>query len=248
MGALFGIAIALGLGSSLHCLGMCGPIAFVLPLNRTSSVTKLVGTIAYSIGRVSTYALLGALFGLIGKSFELIGLLQLMSIVFGVAIILTVVFPRMITKFAPINTSYLKFNNYIQQKLGYFLKNKSTSALFTIGLFNGLLPCGMVYMALTGSLVYGTVVNGMLFMIFFGLGTIPAMGIAAYFSNAISVTLRQKFQKAVPYVMVIFGALIIIRGLNLNIPYLSPEVKVNAQKEVTMSCCSAKEKTCEMVE
>jgi sulfite exporter TauE/SafE len=248
METLFGIAILLGLGSSLHCLGMCGPIAFILPLNRTSTASKLTGTLAYSLGRVLTYAMLGAAFGLIGKSFQIMGVLQVMSVVFGVLIILVVIFPRMITKIAPVNRGYLKFNNYIQNKLGYFLKNKSASALFSIGLLNGLLPCGMVYMALMGSLAYGSVLEGMLFMTFFGLGTIPAMGTATYFSTAISASLRQKFQKAVPYVMVIFGALIIIRGLNLNIPYLSPEVKVNEKKEVTMSCCSAKEKTCDVEE
>lgn len=245
METLIGVAVLLGLGSSLHCLGMCGPIAFVLPLNRSSFGTKISGTLAYNLGRVVTYAILGAVFGFIGKSFELMGILQIMSVVFGALIILAVIFPRLITRLAPVNRGYLRFNNFIQKKLGYFLKNKSASALFTIGLLNGLLPCGMVYMALMGSLVYGSVSEGVLFMVFFGLGTIPAMGTATYFSNAISSGLRKKFQKAVPYVMVVFGALIIIRGLNLNIPYLSPQVKMNAEKEVTMSCCS-KAKTCDV--
>jgi uncharacterized protein len=247
MWVLIGIAFALGIGSSLHCAGMCGPIAFMLPLNRSTVWTKLTGILSYSLGRVSTYILLGALFGVIGQSFEVIGILQIMSVVFGALIILAVVFPRILSKLSNSNAWYLKFNNWIQGKLGAFLKKKSSSALFTIGLLNGLLPCGMVYVALAGSLAYGSVTSGMLFMFVFGLGTVPAMALAAYFSTSISATLRQKFQRAVPFVMVVFGALILIRGLNLNIPYLSPEVKVNTKKEVTMSCC-AKTKACEKSE
>jgi len=243
MWVLIGIAFALGIGSSLHCMGMCGPIAFILPLNRATFWTKLTGILSYSIGRVSTYVILGALFGIIGQSFEVIGILQIMSVAFGALIILAVIFPRILSKLSNSNAWYLRFNNWIQGKLGSFLKKKSTSALFTIGLLNGLLPCGMVYVALAGSLVYGSVTNGMLFMAVFGLGTVPAMALAAYFSTSISAALRQKFQRVVPYVMVVFGALILIRGLNLNIPYLSPAVKVNQKKEVTMSCCS-KTKVC----
>jgi uncharacterized protein len=79
MWVLIGIAFALGMGSSLHCMGMCGPIAFMLPLNRSTVWTKLTGILSYSFGRVSTYILLGALFGVIGQSFEVIGILQIMS-------------------------------------------------------------------------------------------------------------------------------------------------------------------------
>jgi uncharacterized protein len=246
MWVLIGIAFALGLGSSLHCMGMCGPIAFMLPLNRTSGWTKLGGIVSYSFGRVLTYMLLGAIFGLIGQSFEVIGVLQVMSIVFGALIVLSVVFPRILSRLSSSNSWYLRFNNWIQSKLGLFLKQKSSAALVLIGGLNGLLPCGMVYVALAGSLAYGSIGDGMVFMFFFGLGTVPAMAAAAYFSTSISAAMRQKFQRAVPYVMVVFGLLILIRGLNLNIPYLSPEVKVNNQKEVTMSCCS-KSKDCKSV-
>jgi uncharacterized protein len=247
MTALLSIAVLLGIGSSLHCLGMCGPIALILPLNRKNVQTKLVGTFSYSIGRIITYGILGGIFGLIGKSFELMGVLQIMSIVFGILIIIGVLFPRITSRIAPLNRSYLRFNNVIQQKLGSFLKLKSSSALFGIGLLNGLLPCGMVYTALMGSLVYGSISNGVLFMVFFGLGTLPAMAIATYYASSISTTLRQKFQKAVPYVMLVFGALIVIRGLNLNIPYFSPKIEVNEKHETTVSCCS-KAKECKIQE
>jgi uncharacterized protein len=198
MTALLSIAVLLGIGSSLHCLGMCGPIALILPLNRKNVQTKLVGTFSYSIGRIITYGILGGIFGLIGKSFELMGVLQIMSIVFGILIIVGVLFPRITSRIAPLNRSYLRFNNVIQQKLGSFLKQKSSSALFGIGLLNGLLPCGMVYTALMGSLVYGSISYGVLFMVFFGLGTLPAMAIATYYASSISTTLRQKFQKQFP--------------------------------------------------
>ncbi len=90
---MFTTAIALGLLGSFHCLGMCGPIAFVLPLDRDRTIVSITQTFLYHLGRLISYASIGLLFGLFGKGLYLTGLHQNLSIVVGVLMILAVVLP-----------------------------------------------------------------------------------------------------------------------------------------------------------
>ena len=94
--------------------------------------------------------------------------------------------------------------------------------MFLIGAANGLLPCGMVYFAIAGALAAGSVVHGVLFMASFGLGTFPLMMLLSYFGFIINISLRNKIRKAVPYFMAAIAILLILRGMNLGIPYISP--------------------------
>ena len=110
----------------------------------------------------------------------------------------------------------------IKSSLGKQFKNKSYTSFFTIGLLNGFLPCGMVYVALFGAIAMQNEVFGVLYMILFGLGTIPMMSSVVYFNSFLSVKARNKIQRVIPYVGVIIGVLFILRGLGLGIPYVSP--------------------------
>lgn len=233
MNVLIFTAVALGLASNLHCMGMCGPIAFALPVNNENSFTKSIGILIYNLGRIITYIILGALFGLFGKGLQAAGVMQIVSIVLGVLIILYVFVPGVLQKFQVSNMWYVKFNSYIKSKLGSRLTKKSNFSLLILGLLNGLLPCGMVYMAIFGALEFGGLQNGMLFMLFFGIGTLPAMIGLPFVAQSISQAFRKKFINAVPYVMVVFGLLFILRGMNLNIPYLSPPMNKTEVKD----CC-----------
>lgn len=93
-----------------------------------------------------------------------------------------------------------------------------------MGMANGLLPCGMVYIAIAGALSTADVVSGVLFMAFFGAGTLPAMMMISYFGKMISLSARSSMRKAVPYFVAVMGILLILRGLNLGIPFISPEM------------------------
>lgn len=238
--ALISIAFILGLSSSLHCVGMCGPIAMILPIQQARPSEKIVKTFVFHAGRILVYATLGAIFGLLGQSFQLMGLLQTISIVFGAIIIVGVVFPRVFSKFQFFNRLHLKINGFVHGSFGQLIKRKSTISLFLLGMVNGLLPCGAVYFALLGSLVYGGLFEGALFMAVFGLGTLPAMATITYFASTISISLREKFRKASPIILVLFGALFIVRGMNLNIPLISPKVEITETGETEVSCCSKK--------
>lgn len=228
-------ALIMGLAGSFHCVGMCGPIAFALPLNRSTSLTKTIGILFYNLGRISTYVFLGTILGVFGKGLKLAGILQQVSIGIGVLIILSILVPSIMKRISFTSTYYLKFNNWVKNKLGKRLVKQSNTSLLVLGLLNGLLPCGMVGVAMVGSVAYGSAVSGALFMLLFGLGTFPMMFALPYFSSSISGVVRTKMTRIIPYVMVLFGILFILRGLNLDIPFVSPPMSEDGT--AVKSCC-----------
>lgn len=215
-------AFIFGLISSFHCVGMCGPIAMMLPVDRKNEAKRVVQISLYHLGKLTAYGLLGLIFGLLGKSFYLAGLQQQLSIILGILMIVVAVVPEKI--FAKYNFSkpVYKIITKIKSSLGQHFKNKSYRSLFTIGLLNGFLPCGMVYVAIFGAIAMQSVSLGILYMILFGIGTIPLLTAIVYLSNIFSFSFRKTIQNMIPIVAILIGMLFIIRGLGLDIPYLSP--------------------------
>ncbi|WP_316634104.1 sulfite exporter TauE/SafE family protein [uncultured Flavobacterium sp.] len=215
-------AFILGLISSLHCIGMCGPIAMMLPVDRRNEAKRVTQIITYHLGRLTAYATIGLIFGLLGRGFFLAGLQQKMSIFIGVAMIIVVLIPEKIFSKYNFSKPVYKVISKIKSSLGNQFKKKTYKSLFTIGLLNGFLPCGMVYVALFGAIAMQSASFGVLYMILFGLGTMPLMTIVVYINSLIKLPFRNKIQKAIPYVAIIIGILFILRGLGLGIPYISP--------------------------
>jgi sulfite exporter TauE/SafE len=214
-------ALLLGLLGSLHCIGMCGPIALALPLQRKSTGALLSGIFIYNFGRASTYALLGALSGLAGSALKWAGGQQTLSITAGI-IILLALFAGAYGKRIKITSPFAKWFSAIRNALGKLFKRKRSDALLLIGILNGLLPCGLVYAALGGAAATGSLLNGALFMFIFGIGTIPVLSFLSFAGTKISFSLREKMRKAVPVFVGIMALLLIVRGLGLGIPYVSP--------------------------
>lgn len=215
-------AVILGLVSSLHCVGMCGPIAMMLPIDRQNKTRKTLQIILYHLGRLSSYGILGLIFGLIGRSLYLAGVQQQLSIVIGIIIISVAVIPERI--FARYNFSKPIYRaiSYVKSSLGKQFKNRSNKSIFSIGILNGFLPCGMVYVALFGALAMQNALYGILFMVLYGLGTIPLMSLVVYFSSFIKDSLGKNLSAVIPVVTVCIGVLFVLRGLGLNIPFVSP--------------------------
>ena len=219
------IALMLGLASSLHCVGMCGPIAFSLGINPENKLDFTFRNLTYQLGRVTTYSVLGALLGVIGYGVSFAGLQNPLSIGVGILMILMALLPKNLGAENLGMKPFSRLMYQIKSGLGKFLRKKNYSSLYITGLLNGLLPCGAVYGALTGSMAMGGVWKGALFMVFFGLGTIPLMFASVLAGNVVSLQTRQKIVKTLPYLMIFLGILFILRGLNLNIPYISPTVE-----------------------
>lgn len=215
-------ALIFGLISSFHCIGMCGPIAMMLPVDHQNSSKKTIQIFTYHVGRLTAYALIGLVFGLIGKGLFVAGMQQKLSIFIGVAIILVILIPEKVLANYNFSKPAYRLISKIKSRLGNQFKNKSYQSLFTIGLLNGFLPCGMVYVALFGAMAMQSLAFGTLYMILFGLGTIPLMTAVVYIKDFIPIPFRNKVQKIIPYVGVLIGTLFILRGLGLGIPYVSP--------------------------
>lgn len=216
-------ALVLGLLGSLHCLGMCGPIAFMLPLDRNNKAKKLMQMIIYHFGRALAYASMGLVFGLLGKGLYLFGFQQKLSILIGVVMIVLVLMPGQYLKRFGVAKPIYRVLGKLKSRLGNELKKKTADTFLTIGFLNGFLPCGLVYMALLGAIALGNPWEGALYMTLFGVGTIPLMTSAVYFSSFLKGETRRFAQKLVPVFVIIIGALFILRGMGLGIPYVSPK-------------------------
>lgn len=215
-------AFILGLLGSLHCVGMCGPIAFMLPIDRSHSIKKIGQISIYHVGRLLSYGLLGLIFGLVGKGLYLFGLQQQLSILIGALMIIIVILPYKTFNKYNLSRPLYKLISNVKSGLGKAMKRKTADTFLTIGFLNGFLPCGLVYMAVFGSLATANAYAGSLYMLLFGLGTIPLMTSAIYLGKFINSKVKQRIQKAVPVFVIIIGALFILRGLGLGIPYISP--------------------------
>jgi uncharacterized protein len=86
-------ALLLGLLGSFHCVGMCGPIAFMLPVSRDNKLKKIFQIFLYHIGRLLAYSTIGLAFGVVGKSLNLFGFQQQLSIFIGALMILIILLP-----------------------------------------------------------------------------------------------------------------------------------------------------------
>lgn len=228
-------AFILGLLGSFHCVGMCGPIAFVLPVSREHTLKKFFQIFLYHFGRLTAYALIGLAFGLVGKSLYLFGLQQQLSIAVGILMIAVIIIPSKTFSKYNFSKPLYRVLGKIKSSMGAALKKKTPDTFLTIGFLNGFLPCGLVYMAVFGAIASGEFLQSSLYMIFFGLGTIPLMTTAVYFSSMLNGAIKNKISRIIPVFVVIIGMLFIIRGMGLNIPYLSP-APVTEMVSASASC------------
>jgi uncharacterized protein len=222
---LFLTAFLTGLFGSFHCAGMCGPIAFALPGKNTEGASYYIGRLLYNLGRLSSYGLLGSILGTFGLGLQLAGLQQGISIGVGILIILMVLYQQFFNKGISLNP-FSFFSSGLIQKL---FASKSKFSLYLIGVINGFLPCGFVYIALLGASATQGIWEGALFMVLFGLGTLPMMYGVSILGQFLSSSVRSKLNKLSPYFAVLIACLFILRGLNLGIPYVSPKIADDKQ-------------------
>lgn len=219
-------ALSLGFLGSFHCVGMCGPIALMIPVKRTSIVSIVSGGLMYNTGRLVTYGVMGLLFGFLGQGFVFAGWQSGLSVVLGICIMLFLLLPGF-SKFKIPLGPFMHLLENLKSTIRSLFGVHTYSSLFLIGLLNGLLPCGLVYLGITGSMATGNAAKGALFMMVFGLGTFPAMLTVSLLKDYISIRFREGIRKAVPVFVGTMALLLILRGMDLGIPYISPSVEID---------------------
>lgn len=221
-------AFILGLVGSLHCAGMCGPLALALPAVKRSGPGFVLGRVAYNGGRLITYCALGLVFGLAGRTLWLAGVQRWVSIGLGALLLAGLLASRRLALWQPIT----RLVEHVKSHMASLLRQRSLLSLGLLGLLNGLLPCGLVYVACAGATATGSVLAGAQYMAAFGLGTVPMLLAISLFGRLVPITLRLKLRQAIPVSVFLLAALLILRGLALGIPYLSPDLAAGAA-----SCC-----------
>jgi len=221
-------AFMLGLAGSAHCAGMCGPLALALPPAGNTTPGYVLGRVAYNAGRIVTYCALGIVFGLAGWTFLLAGLQRWVSIALGVALLLGLFASRRLALARPVTSAV----NQLKASMSVLLRRRSFAALAVLGLLNGLLPCGLVYVACAGAAATGGILAGAQYMAAFGIGTVPMMLAISLSGNMVPTSLRLKLVKTIPVCVFLLASLLILRGMSLGIPYLSPNMSAGGA-----SCC-----------
>jgi sulfite exporter TauE/SafE len=231
----FTMALLMGFTGSLHCAGMCGPIMWVLPFQLFTGYRKILALTLYHAGRISVYALLGIILHSFRSLFEP-RLQQYVSVALGISLLIIG-----ILSFLPNNS--LKLNMpwaaYVKKHLGRVVGRPHMGMITLSGILNGLLPCGLVYMALSASVTATSPAQSALMMYAFGLGTMPMLLSITLLKARLSFLKTNHIRKMIPVVVFSFGCLFVLRGMNLGIPYLSPKVVVSCH-EIKSSCCHKK--------
>ncbi len=237
MFSIFISAFFLGIISNLHCVGMCGPIILAIPFSKKDKTSKIAGIIEYHFGRIFTYALLGFLIGLIGLGFKIIGYLQILSLASGIGIIIYA-WRKHLTALLNKKNIGIPFFSFFSSKMGTLFKKEVSFKFLLLGILNGLLPCGMVYTGLITAVSTGSPIYSAYTLFFFGLGTLPGLILFSFYSDKITHLFRKRINRLLPFLITIIGILILIRGLNIKIPYLSSSFDFNEEtKEIKLEEC-----------
>ena len=218
IGVLPYLALTMGLMSSFHCIGMCGPIALALPIQKGSKWQQFVGLFIYNSGRALTYSMLGAFIGVFGTSIALMGYLKYVSILAGILMLTFVLWPSYLNRFLHPPKVWQQAINQVKKRMSGLLKSRKLTGFFFLGSSNGLLPCGLVYLALISSVATGSVYGSALYMLFFGLGTLPAMMAVGFFKNWFTPTLRTRFHQITPIFIAVAGIWLLVRGVLIEYP------------------------------
>ncbi len=219
----------------MNFVGFFGPFALAVASGGPVSGKMYWSALSYNTGRIITYGFLGLLFGFVGQGLLVAGVQQKISIISGLLILLLVLLPKKWKHRLGLNFSLYEIPLF-KKLFSKNVQNNSYGSRFIIGLLNGLLPCGMVYIAVAAALAQSTIMHAVLYMVLFGLGTFPAMLLVFISGRLLKERFKNALLKKAPLIISLVAVLFIFRGLALGIPYISPKVESH-DKHVKAACC-----------
>lgn len=210
---MFITALVIGFLGSLHCAGMCSPLAIAVT---NLSKPAFINRFTYNSGRILSYGVQGIIAASVGSLFEFTGLQTVLSISLGILLIVAG-FAGITSFHIPILSSAIqKLTVFIKIRLGDFIKKKTKISLIITGMLNGLLPCGLTYMALTYCLTIINPLEGLLYMLVFGLGTLPVMLGLTTIMQTLMLKFNFSFRKLTTVTMVVLGVMLITRSMHAH--------------------------------
>lgn len=210
------VALTLGFVGSLHCIGMCGPLALLACQREDQSMSK--SNFFYNIGRISTYTLLGGIFGVLGTFLFVLQFQKWIAIAIGIIMVLSIFSSMNIDGLINKIPLIKLYHHRIQKIISSYIQKAKSYSPYVLGMLNGLVPCGLVYLAIAGSIASPHWTDSMLFMFFFGIGTLPAMmGLVAGF-QILDFKKKIVIKKLLPVVTMFFGAFLVYRGIMVEMP------------------------------
>ncbi len=218
------LAFFMGLFGSIHCAVMCGPLLVALNRNQLLSWQTLFSKLLYQSGRILTYGLLGLVLGIFGNVASVQGWQQGFSLFIGIILLLIGLFYLFGKQSQVLASFQTKAIQPFAKYMGHWLYRPGGS--FVAGVLNGILPCGMVYMAIASAMNADSLTNSFLFMVLFGLGTLPVLLVFSVVGSFPKSVFKRGFIKVMPFLYLLMGIWFILRGANLDIPYLSPLLHV----------------------
>jgi len=237
----YGMIFTIGFLSSFgHCIGMCGGFvtAYTMKLNadtgsdRGGFFKKISPHLFYNTGRIATYIFLGALFGLVGETLHLIaGMSHYQGILQAVAGVFMILIALDMGGWIPATwTSNFPGYRHFKKIVGGLFSRVHKGNILGLGLAMGFLPCGLVYAAGAKAASTGSVVGGMLTMLFFGLGTFPALLAVGLSANAISANFRGKIFKFATVLVILFGIITTYKGIhNFSINHAAAQTNTTVE-------------------
>ena len=214
--------LLLGIAGGLHCLGMCGPLVVAATRVRKAQPCAHRNQLLHHLGRVTSYSLMGLTAGSMGRIVSLAGWQQPLSIGMGFLVIGAVMAPRLKSLSGFVGYQIAHLTGALSRQL----TSQSPWSHLGLGLCHGLLPCGLVYVAVASAAATGHPISGGLFMVAFGLGTFPALlGVGMFQQWSFQLGSRAWINGSVLKGLALFtGGILILRGLGLGIPLLSPDL------------------------
>lgn len=231
----YSAALMMGLVGSLHCAGMCGPLVLALPDAGPGTLRGILGGMSYASGKLLTYTLMGLVAGFIGSGVAMAGYQQVLSVAVGALLLIAILLPKWMTGWLFSTPGHGRWYGYFSKAFGALVRRRSAGSLAALGGINGLLPCGLVFVALGAAMATADPLDSALYMAFFGVGTAPMLVGIYSARHLVAPAVRQKAVKFVPLALAIVAVLIMARGLSLGIPYVSPKPPTGMNEET--NCC-----------